>query len=323
MVATQMPEPKSHAPAALRTESAQQQPAARRPKNPVPAALRYGLSALSRVSTEAAAALTEQIFFAPPRPALSQAIIDELDRGQRLPLKVDGHPLAAWSYGAGPTVVLMHGWGGYAGQLYGFISPLLTAGFRVVALDAQSHGLSRPNKRGLRRASFLDFAHGLRALEALVGPYHGIVAHSGGATATGLALARGMQVDRAVLIAPMARPERYAVRFGEALGLDEPVARRWKARAVGRLNISWDDLDLTLAGMRSRLPDALVIHDREDREVPWTDGRAIAEAWPGTELASTSGLGHRRLLADDEVVRRTVAFLRVGHRARPQLVRSG
>jgi pimeloyl-ACP methyl ester carboxylesterase len=311
MVATQMPEPKSHAPAALRAEPGQQRPATRRPKNPVPAALRYGLSALSRISTDAAAALTEQIFFAPPRPSLSQAVIDELDRGQRLPVKVDGHPLAAWSYGSGPTVVLMHGWGGYAGQLYGFISPLLTAGLRVVALDAQSHGLSRPKRRGLRRASFLDFAQGLRALEALVGPFHGIVAHSGGATATGLALARGMQVDRAVLIAPMARPERYAERFGQALGLSEAVDRRWKARAVGHLKLRWDDLDLTLAGMRSRLPRALVIHDREDREVPWTDGRAIAEAWPGTELVLTAGLGHRRLLAEEEVIRRAMEFLRI------------
>ena len=65
----------------------------------------------------------------------------------------------------------MHGWGGNSGQLYGFISPLLTAGLRVVALDAQSHGLSRPKRRGVRRASFLDFAQGLRALEALVGRF--------------------------------------------------------------------------------------------------------------------------------------------------------
>lgn len=309
MVATQRenhPRPAPALPAAPLERSS----AARPPKSPVPAALRYGLSALSRVSTEAAAALTEHIFFAPPRPALSQAIIDDLERGQRLPLKVDGHPLAAWSYGAGPAVVLMHGWGGYAGQLYGFIGPLLTAGLRVVALDAQSHGLSAPAKRGLRRASFLDFAHGLRALEALVGPFHGIVAHSGGATATGLALARGLHVDRAVLIAPMARPERYAERFSQALGLAQAVDERWKARAVGRLHLRWDDLDLTLAGMRSRLPRALVIHDREDSEVPWTDGRAIAEAWPGTELVSTAGLGHRRLLGDLEVIQRTVAFLR-------------
>lgn len=315
MVATpQRPEP--HRPAAaLPAMPAAASSSARKPKAPVPAPLRYGMAALSRISTGAAAALTEQLFFAPPRPSLSQATIDGLDRGQRLPLRVDGHPLAAWSFGAGPAVVLMHGWGGNAGQLYGFISPLLTAGLRVVALDAQSHGLSAPEKRGLRRASFLDFARGLRALEALVSPFHGIVAHSGGATATGLALARGMHVDRAVLISPMARPERYAARFGQALGLTEAVEQRWKARAVGRLNLRWDDLDLTLAGTRSRLPRALVIHDREDREVPWTDGRAIAEAWPGTELVSTSGLGHRRLLADEEVVRRTVAFLRAGQPA--------
>jgi len=54
----------------------------------------------------------------------------------------------------------------------------------------------------------------------------------------------------------------------------------------------------------------LVIHDREDREVRWNDGAAIAEAWPGAELMTTSGLGHHRIVSDSGVIRRVVSFLR-------------
>ena len=34
----------------------------------------------------------------------------------------------------------------------------------------------------------------------------------------------------------------------------------------------------------------LVIHDRGDCRVPWREGKAIAEAWPGASLITTHGL---------------------------------
>ena len=53
----------------------------------------------------------------------------------------------------------------------------------------------------------------------------------------------------------------------------------------------------------------LVVHDREDVTVPYDDGAAIAAAWPGAELVTTTGLGHRDIVRDREVVARAVAFL--------------
>ena len=48
--------------------------------------------------------------------------------------------------------------------------------------------------------------------------------------------------------------------------------------------------------------------------MPWEDGNALARAWPNAELVSTSGLGHRRILDDPEVVKRAVAFVAQGER---------
>jgi hypothetical protein len=53
-----------------------------------------------------------------------------------------------------------------------------------------------------------------------------------------------------------------------------------------------------------------VFHDRDDAEVPWSDGAAIAGAWPGARLVTTDGLGHRRILRDERVVSQAVAFVR-------------
>jgi pimeloyl-ACP methyl ester carboxylesterase len=57
---------------------------------------------------------------------------------------------------------------------------------------------------------------------------------------------------------------------------------------------------------------ALIIHDREDPDVPYAHGEEIAAAWPGAELLTTTGLGHRAVLRDPGVIQRTIAFLSDG-----------
>ena len=38
----------------------------------------------------------------------------------------------------------------------------------------------------------------------------------------------------------------------------------------------------------------------------------LVESWEGAQLTTTEGLGHRRILADDAVVRQVVAFVIAG-----------
>jgi hypothetical protein len=55
-------------------------------------------------------------------------------------------------------------------------------------------------------------------------------------------------------------------------------------------------------------PALLVVHDRDDPEVPLAAGSAVAEAWRA-RLDVTSGLGHRRILRDEAVVSAVVEFV--------------
>jgi hypothetical protein len=60
----------------------------------------------------------------------------------------------------------------------------------------------------------------------------------------------------------------------------------------------------------------LVVHDRDDNEVPWQDGAIIARAWPDAVFSSTGGIGHRRILRDPSVIRAVATF--VAERVRPE-----
>jgi pimeloyl-ACP methyl ester carboxylesterase len=63
---------------------------------------------------------------------------------------------------------------------------------------------------------------------------------------------------------------------------------------------------------RSMSAPALIVHDDGDPDVPYAHGVEIARAWPGAELLTTSGLGHRSVMRDPAVIRHTVAFLSEG-----------
>ena len=81
-----------------------------------------------------------------------------------------------------------------------------------------------------------------------------------------------------------------------------------RGRLERRLGFSWKDLNIPAFAPDMRVP-LLVVHDRDDREVGWSDGAAIAQSWPGAELMTTTGLGHHRIVSDSAVIRQVVTFL--------------
>ncbi|MFO0756016.1 MAG: alpha/beta fold hydrolase [Byssovorax sp.] len=255
--------------------------------------------------------LSAEMFFRPMR-ARREAVMPAVHGRPvtRFTVASGEYELAAWSWGEGPTVLLVHGWEGRAKQLLPFVAPLLAEGFRVVTFDQPAHGGSTG-----RRVTVLDMASAARDVARDVAPLiglptglHGVVAHSLGGTATALALHQGLSAKRVVLLAPAAEPSHFARRAASELGLSAPLSDGMLRRVLAQLGS-----DLAAIDVRSLAPSfdvpALVMHDPEDRDVPWEHGRGIAEAWPGARLAPLHGLGHRRLLADAEVHRRTARFL--------------
>ena len=268
-----------------------------------PRLLRLIFRGLSRVSPAAAAALAMVLFRRPPRHRDSAEERDVLAKAERLFVSLDGKPLAAWRWGRGPAVLLVHGWGSRGSRLASFVAPLTEAGYSVVAFDAPGHGASAG-----RLSSLPQFIAAIERLGRELGSLEAIAAHSMGGAATTLAMARGLPVRRVVFLAPAADPAGYSERFAEVLGLTPDVLGRMKQSIERRFGSPWDDFDVLRAARKMTAP-LLVFHDRDDRDVAWTDGEAIAVAWPGAELVSTAGLGHRRIAHDPEVVARAVAFL--------------
>jgi pimeloyl-ACP methyl ester carboxylesterase len=266
-------------------------------------AFRVLFRALSAIAPAAAAELAMALFRRPPRHRGSESERATLEKAERTDLSLDGRHVAIWRWGKGPAVLLVHGWGSRGSRLAPFIAPLTDAGFSVVAFDAPGHGASAG-----RLSSLPQFISAISAVARKIGGVEAIVAHSMGGAAATLAMARGLSTRRAVFLAPAADPAGYSERFAKIVGLTPPVLARMKQSIERRFGEKWEDFDVLRAAREMTAP-LLVFHDREDRDVAWTDGAAIAAAWPGAELVSTVGLGHRRIVQDPDVVSRAVAFV--------------
>lgn len=265
--------------------------------------LRLLFRPLQAVSPKRAAALAERFFFTVPRAQLTRGMRSQIERARPFTVRVENRRVAAWRWGEGPVVYLVHGWGSRGGRLTAYVAPLVAAGYQVVTYDGVGHGASEG-----RMSSMPELARTLRAVVDAAGPAHGLVAHSLGASASTLAMDWGLAIPRAVFVAPAADPAGFTRRWANLIGLRPDVLQRMKASSERRIHFSWDDLDVRMMAARRTTP-LLVVHDAGDSVVPWSDGAAIADAWPNSRLVTTTGLGHSEVVRAPLVVAQVVEFL--------------
>lgn len=269
-------------------------------------------STIGRSSLETAARRAATLFAIPSRtPSAAPAPMNGAVLRARA-REVRGAELATWEWTplAGdraredaPAVLLVHGWSGHASQMDGFVAPLVARGMRVVSFDHPAHGVSSG-----RRATVDDMANAALGVAQVAGPFRGIIGHSLGATATALALARGMKAERVVLFSPAAEMQYFARRFASAVGLSAEATAEMLAILRREVGGDFDAFDLRLVARRLDAA-ALVLHDPKDGEVPFEHGRAIVETWPGAELRLLDGLGHHRPIRDRATIEGAVRFV--------------
>jgi len=273
----------------------------------MPASIRLFFAILGRISPALAGRLAATLFCRPRhhrRPDRERALIA---RGTPVPLP---EGLSATAWGAGPVVLLVHGWEGRGAQLGAFVDPLVAAGYRVIALDGPAHGDSTGTT-----VTGPEFARALETTREAVGPLAAIIAHSFGAFISLLAASRGLTADRIVVIGSPSSVPEVLREFQELIALP-PRAMPSMVRALEqRGGAPMESFDVATFVGHIDAP-LLVVHDTDDLEVPYVNGTRLAELF-GARLLTTSGLGHRRILYTPGVVSAVVDFVESGRAVAP------
>jgi pimeloyl-ACP methyl ester carboxylesterase len=264
------------------------------------------LAASRLLFPELAGAWAERLFLTPPPPDDAVASALDLIEARSSMVEHKGRHIVTWRWGSveNPAVLLVHGWGGNAAQMRAFVFPLLSAGYRVIAYDQPAHGVSEGRLTGLP-----DFADVLAEVAWHHGDVRAVIGHSLGATAAAMAHAwNKTELKKLVLVSPPSDMLGYSRRFARWHWMPEPVRRSMQAAIEERYGLRWEELELARVAPRLSA-QALVIHDKDDRMVPWRQGAAFAQQWRGAKLMTTEGLGHRRILESDHVTQAAAAFI--------------
>lgn len=220
----------------------------------------------------------------------------------------EGASLGVYARTAGdaarPVALLVHGWGGHALQMLALAEALEADGVQPILLELPAHGHSDG-----ATSTLPQFA---RAIEYVVGRLvqdgrrvRAVVAHSLGANGAAYAASRGLAAERLVLIAPPASPREYTRLFASVFGLTEATRRALQHAIESREAVLMPQFEPQAVGPRIEQP-VLVVHDRSDRINLLRDGQAFVAAIRRAMLLETDGLGHRRVLRDESVLRAVV-----------------
>src|SRR3989441_463778 len=223
--------------------------------------VRAGNRALSALAPGLATQLAERLFLTPPRGRSTGAEIDLLATARARPMRVGARRIETWVWGRGPSVLLVHGWGGRGAQLGAFVGPLVARGFSVATFDAPGHGAS---DSGI--VTIPEVTEAIRAVAVSRRRFAGLIAHSIGATAAVRALYDGLEAGAVVLVSPAADLRDPAVRFTERLGFSRAVRERMQSRIEERVGRSWSAFDVARLAPTLAMP-LLVVPERR-RTVP-------------------------------------------------------
>ena len=271
-------------------------------------ALRAGFMLGGRLVPKRTADRAARLFATPFASSRSRALAaPEGTAMQRGELQIGGERIATYVWGdpaIQPYALLAHGWSSFGLRFQPWVEGLRALGYAVVTFDQPGHGRSSG-----RLCTLPEFTATIRAVGRHYGEAALAVGHSLGGAALVLAQDEDWHAQRLVLVAPAADMADAASRYFRLVRLGEHLRQAFYDWLLRRTGISVEQLEV-----HRRLPalgqPALIVHDLDDADVPWSEGERYARYWPGARLLSTQGLGHRRVLDAPDTINAALAFVR-------------
>ncbi|WDD97774.1 alpha/beta hydrolase [Thalassomonas actiniarum] len=203
----------------------------------------------------------------------------------------------------GKNLLLIHGWESRATQMYGLVPRLLELGYRVTALDMPAHGKSQGDM-----ANAELFVQTLLLAQEKLGKFDAVIGHSMGAGAASLALSRGLETDKLVLVSGPSSIENVLRRFSKIVGLNRRATGKFIDFASELVGVHPSELDASKQNVANPTP-TLIVHDLDDREVPISESRRLLPSFENAEFFETRGLGHRKILKSPQLNDKIYQFL--------------
>ncbi|WDO12277.1 alpha/beta hydrolase [Flavobacterium sp. WW92] len=273
----------------------------------IPKSILITAKLLEVTSSKLAMKFAAKLFTSPVKYKLPKREI-EMDKNslqQNVTISSIEKEIVVYSYGkSDKKILLVHGWSGRGTQLVKIADEMLKLGYTTISFDAPAHGKS-PGKT----SNMTEFIASILELEKNFGPFEFAIGHSLGGMSILNSIKRGLKVKKAVIIGSGDIVEDIMDDFVEKLGMNIAISKKMKASFEKKIGETMDSFCAYVAAREVSIP-VLVLHDKDDEDVPVKAAYHINENLKESELVITEGLGHRKILGDAKVIKKITDFLK-------------
>jgi pimeloyl-ACP methyl ester carboxylesterase len=272
----------------------------------IPTWIRFGVWLSQQMSTSLATQVALYLFFRPQRfkrPVREQEMHDHSLQTSCYVLEIDKVIQVFRFAGKGAKVLLLHGWSGRGTQLFAFANELRKSNAEIVTFDMPGHGQSKGNKTNI-----VELVACIKEVYAKYGPFDHAIAHSMGSMALLRALRDGIPMKSAAIIGSGDKIRNVFYRFSEQLQFSDKVTEHMIQTVEKQFGMNLESYSSSMSLEHLKMP-LLIVHDKDDKETPYTYSKDIHRIANNSELLLTSGLGHHRILRDSKTIQHIVQFI--------------
>ena len=224
-------------------------------------------------------------------------------------LAAQDNRIRVYEGGDGPAVLVVHGWESSVARLEVLLHALIANGFRVVAFDMPAHGQSPAVETDI-----VEITKAIMTLADSAGPFAAAIGHSFGGVCLANAIRVKLKVGRLVLFSSPSSLSGMIDKYCRVLGIGQLTKLRL-VRAIEERLSSCElerEFDLRLILQDSGVP-TLIIHDRRDPVVPFSEAEKLSGARADIQLFVTEDLGHSGSVRDRQTIDKCLSFISDHH----------
>jgi pimeloyl-ACP methyl ester carboxylesterase len=226
------------------------------------------------------------------------------------PFKItrEGENLQCYEMGnpEGKLLFLVHGWESNPGCFYKFTDDLLD--HRIITFEMPAHANNKEELTNLIvcKEAFKTLLNHINPQESF-----NLISHSFGSAVSSFALSEvDYKVDKIVFLSTNNDIEDVFLDFQKMIGFNNKIYKNILNIISERFNVTLSDMVVSDRLKSANFNELLLIHDTDDKVIPFKNSKVINDTVEGTKLLEFSKIGHYRMLWNEDVIRESLNFVK-------------
>lgn len=246
------------------------------------------LNVVSYASQEYATSKAWNLFVTPRKGRIKEIQHHFLNTAVQKTVSHNNLEIATYHWqGSKKTILLVHGWESNTHRWEKLIIELKALDYNIVALDAPAHG-----KTSGKHFNAILYAECIRKVAEIYNPEI-IIGHSVGGMASVFYQYQHQNkaIEKLILLGAPSEFTGVFDRYVTMLGYNKRIAQGLSDKVFSTFNKTPDYFSLAQF-VKEISTDTLLIHDKNDRIIPYSDAELIIENIKTGRLITTEGFGH-------------------------------